>query len=212
MSDQRLRELERRWRETGVASDEATLLRERVRVGDLDEDRLRLAAYCGSQGAIEALEGRALTPPLSDWPGQLSQWGEEVCLRALLGLLRPLLTSEATRQQVAIWVESGMVSTGDEASAVLTELVSAFEAYLKERTETNRQRLEAALDGAVIHQLNLLNWVWACSDAVRALGRGEDATSASCVAMAEITRQVERTLGSALARSAAQELGQWALR
>jgi hypothetical protein len=35
MSDERLRELERRWKETGSVEDEAKYLAERVRVGDL---------------------------------------------------------------------------------------------------------------------------------------------------------------------------------
>ena len=56
MSDQRLRELERRWRETGSVEDEAAYLRERVRVGDLTQERLELAAYCGHEGATRATE------------------------------------------------------------------------------------------------------------------------------------------------------------
>ena len=45
MTDERLRELERCWRESGSVEDEAAWLRERVRVGELSEARLRLAAY-----------------------------------------------------------------------------------------------------------------------------------------------------------------------
>ena len=44
MSDQRLRELERRWKESGSPDDEAAYLLERVRVGDLTRERLHLAA------------------------------------------------------------------------------------------------------------------------------------------------------------------------
>lgn len=51
MSDQRLRDLERRWREGGSVEDEAAYLRERVRVGDLTHERLELAAYCGRAAA-----------------------------------------------------------------------------------------------------------------------------------------------------------------
>ena len=54
VSDQRLRELERKWRETGSVEDEAAYLRERVRVGDLTQERLELAAYCGHEGAGRA--------------------------------------------------------------------------------------------------------------------------------------------------------------
>ncbi len=47
MTDKRLRELERRWRETGSVEDQAACLRARVQSGELRKDRLELAAYCG---------------------------------------------------------------------------------------------------------------------------------------------------------------------
>ena len=43
MSDAKLRELERRWKESGAVEDEAAYLLERVRVGDLTRERLELA-------------------------------------------------------------------------------------------------------------------------------------------------------------------------
>ena len=49
MSDERLRQLERKWRETGAVEDEAALLRERVRTGGLLPDSLDSAAYCGHE-------------------------------------------------------------------------------------------------------------------------------------------------------------------
>lgn len=55
MSDARLRELERRWRETGAVDDEAAYLLERVRSGDLDSRRLHAAADCGHAAACAAL-------------------------------------------------------------------------------------------------------------------------------------------------------------
>ena len=82
MSDSKLRELERRWRETGTREDRLALARERVRSGsvlELDEyfvladfepdsaagylrsralpERLELAARCGHQAAILATPG-----------------------------------------------------------------------------------------------------------------------------------------------------------
>ena len=54
MSDQRLRELERRVAE-GDGAAEAPLLAERVRAGTLAPDRLRLAAHLGHPPAREAL-------------------------------------------------------------------------------------------------------------------------------------------------------------
>lgn len=58
MSDQRLRALERKYRESGTVEDEAAYLRERVRVGDLTLERLELAAYCGHEGARRAAQSR----------------------------------------------------------------------------------------------------------------------------------------------------------
>jgi len=55
MSDERLRELERRWKETASPSDEAAYLSERVRVGDLAVSNLELAANLGHRGAGLAL-------------------------------------------------------------------------------------------------------------------------------------------------------------
>jgi hypothetical protein len=47
VSDSRPRELERRWRETPGVEDEAAYGLERVRVGDLEREKLKLATYLG---------------------------------------------------------------------------------------------------------------------------------------------------------------------
>ncbi len=51
MSDTRLRELARRWRETGAPQDEAALIVERIRVGELKRERVRAAAILGYPAA-----------------------------------------------------------------------------------------------------------------------------------------------------------------
>lgn len=63
MSDQRLRELERRFRATGAAEDEARWLGERLRRGGLVAERLELAAYLGHPGAVLACREEGLAPP-----------------------------------------------------------------------------------------------------------------------------------------------------
>ena len=93
MSDQRLRELERRWRETGSVEDEAAYLRERVRVGDLTQERLELAAHCGHEGARRALGQEPIAPPRSpsettSWLRSLPQAPHEVLVRAALQAAR----------------------------------------------------------------------------------------------------------------------------
>lgn len=55
MPDARLRELERRWRETGAEEDEVALLTERLRAGLLDPARARLAALLGCPRAGRAM-------------------------------------------------------------------------------------------------------------------------------------------------------------
>lgn len=59
MTDDRLRALERRFRETGSVEDEAAWLRGRVRAGELEQELLLLAAWCGSKGArwVAGLQG-----------------------------------------------------------------------------------------------------------------------------------------------------------
>ena len=76
MSDQRLRQLERRWRETGATHDEAAFLLERVRTGQLDQENLALAAYCGNTGAMAAMEEAAPERPdgLEEWVRGLARW------------------------------------------------------------------------------------------------------------------------------------------
>lgn len=64
MSDEQRRELERRWKETGDAADEAALLGERLRVGGLTTDRLSIAAALGHEAARQVLGSEA--PPRTD--------------------------------------------------------------------------------------------------------------------------------------------------
>lgn len=74
MSDARLRELERRWKETGTADDEAAYLLERVRSGELTLDRVRIAAQCGSEAARLALGlGRDEAEGADQWLAGLGQ-------------------------------------------------------------------------------------------------------------------------------------------
>lgn len=51
MTDSRLRALERRWKESGSVEDEAAYLRERVRVGDIDQETLELVSRLGHEAA-----------------------------------------------------------------------------------------------------------------------------------------------------------------
>jgi hypothetical protein len=64
MSDPKLRDLERRWRETGNVDDEALYLRERVRAGDLTQERLDVVRFLRSNhsAALVDFQDRTLHP------------------------------------------------------------------------------------------------------------------------------------------------------
>lgn len=92
MSDARLREAERRWRESGALADEAAWLRERVRAGALDDARLRLAAYVGHAASRMALATPTFTSPyVQVWIYGLEPWGVEACQRAAIAAARRAL-------------------------------------------------------------------------------------------------------------------------
>ena len=65
MSDERLRERQRRWLETRSSQDEAAYLLERVRTGDLEHSKLELVAALGAEGARCALGRSDLSDPIS---------------------------------------------------------------------------------------------------------------------------------------------------
>lgn len=71
VSVDRLRGLERRWKETGEPEDEAAYLLERLRTGGLSRERLDLATYLGGVGARLALDGAGST---SSPEGDIRRW------------------------------------------------------------------------------------------------------------------------------------------
>lgn len=97
MSDEQLRELERRWKKTETVEDEAAYLRERLRVGELTETQLRLALYLGHPAAQMALNsvdhpricGDDEVPIKCD----LMRFGEETLLRGSLAVAYEALSA-----------------------------------------------------------------------------------------------------------------------
>lgn len=90
MADASLRELERRFRETGLLEDEVRWLVARRRAGD--EARLEVAALCGYHPALAALERRP-APPVNPpaWCDALSARSVAACVVAACALARELL-------------------------------------------------------------------------------------------------------------------------
>ena len=117
MSDAKLRELERKWKESGSVEDEAAYLRERVRAGDLTQERLELAAYFGHAAAGRALPMsliQAAAPADLGWE-RLEADGPEAVVRGLLAVSRAALNE---------WERPGRASSRPRAS------IAAVEAWL----------------------------------------------------------------------------------
>ena len=107
MSDDRLRELERRYEASGAANDHVALLRERLRAGQLDRARISLAASCGHPAARALQLGevgdhfviRFLIDPPSRSESyvsarnveSLASWGKPAAVRVALAAARLLL-------------------------------------------------------------------------------------------------------------------------
>ena len=94
VSDATLKDLERRWTETGTVEDEAAWLRARVQAGQLERERLRLAAYCrhsASQAALGAEEANATgecaeIQELIRWSRPIAEFGRSAWASAILPL------------------------------------------------------------------------------------------------------------------------------
>jgi hypothetical protein len=93
VADERARELERRFHETGSAEDEQAWLQARLRGGELDPIRLRLAAYLG-HGPSQALLGDdapEVPETFRGWTSGLGDFGDEVVMRATIAAARRAL-------------------------------------------------------------------------------------------------------------------------
>ncbi|HZV02064.1 MAG TPA: hypothetical protein VFF73_35475 [Planctomycetota bacterium] len=132
MSDDRLREAERVYRETGDVSAETRLLLERVRAGVLAKERLELAATLRYEPAVLALGGP--TGPRSHSVrgllAELERFGTEVVVRAALVMAK---RSAAQRPE-------------DEATA---SALAAVEAWLPCPCPAHLEALEAIRQGRI---------------------------------------------------------------
>jgi hypothetical protein len=143
VSDTKLRELERRWKETGSPDDEAAYLLERVRVGALSRERLELAAYCGHEGARRAV-GRETTA-LADWPSfvnGLANWDRVAMVIAL----------SAALELVSLPLMEGEEGLEQYVGEVRASLVVLEEWAMNPKSERGRERLLADPRGARAYQ------------------------------------------------------------
>lgn len=126
VSDARLRDLERRWVETGSPYDGAAFLLERVRSGAMSREQLNTAAYCGDATASIAVGG--VTPPgeFVEWYCGLSELGHVVAARAEAAIARLL------------------ISQCGPAMDDVTRAIDLLDAWLEDPTPENADRAYAA--------------------------------------------------------------------
>tara|TARA_R110002072_G_scaffold4708_2_gene32980 strand:+ start:435 stop:1190 length:756 start_codon:yes stop_codon:yes gene_type:complete len=114
VSDERLRELERRWQASGAFEDEVAWLWERVRAGELPQEHLEIAAICGHAPAKSVwdalspalLSSAELVELLSVSALQLAEWHrEEIPAREVEGDLAYALPD------VLIWLSDQETSS-----------------------------------------------------------------------------------------------------
>jgi hypothetical protein len=158
MSDQKLRKLTRTWKETGSSEDEAKLLLEQVRCGELSETQLRIAAHCQHPAACIGIKYQAFLPSnpeeLKKWLNDLQMISEEATLRANLAAARYALQN----------------AENDPGLQCLTSIVRESEKALLIQCEETANR--------VVEQANALNVLgaqplgirWTISAAAQAIG------------------------------------------
>ena len=102
MSDQRLRDLERRYRESGAPSDEADFLREAVRAGRLEERLLLIAGDLGHPAARGALDLDPISAQEVEGLGHLlrERWGQWELVNISHALARRVFPAHATGSEV----------------------------------------------------------------------------------------------------------------
>ena len=131
MSDADLRELERRFRETGSVEDEAAWLRARVQAGELEQGKLELAAYCGHEGARSLFAAREDDLPptkareLRRWIRGLSRAGRTPQVRAALAVVTPEVRTGSPEVRhllasAAQWCLTPSQARADQAEAAAT--------------------------------------------------------------------------------------------
>lgn len=156
MSDERLREAKRRWKESRSVEDEAQYLLERVRVGSLRRERLELAAHCGHLGAVTATAlGKA--DLLAGLRG--GRWDGETRARAAVALA-----------SVAMTYRSASDSRPDEGLAVAKGWINCPCESHRRQAELCRHDSDTAGNGEGSPSCHA---AWATASALGAITSGE---------------------------------------
>jgi hypothetical protein len=174
MTDSNLRELERQFHASGSVEDEAAWLRARAQAGELSEERLELAAYCGHEAAVNSLAvdplprsfaSALLTGDPRDWPGPTRRSPSAVLLD-LVGVsgegiserrLEPQDRRDSSRSEWDVWfLEHPFASEVFSRVSVAVATV-AYRTYVGDRTFGTAEWVTEemwALEGAVVRSLS----------------------------------------------------------
>lgn len=127
MSDARLRELERRWRESGAIEDEAAYLHERMRVGALPPAKLTSAALCRHPAALIAAFGSSRVRPRSieNLMRSLRSLSQEAFYRAVVAVAYRMLEYSAT-DEMTTDISRSMVQSLTKRVLALYEKLDPF--------------------------------------------------------------------------------------
>lgn len=227
MSDQSLRDAERRWAETGSVDDEVRVLVERVRHGMLLRERLEFAAACGHEAAARALHALSPAPAsvVSRWMrgvthlfrsstefGGLLRFGQPVVVRAAVAAAR-------------LAPVPGAVAPAADVRGATSEALRATEAWLAcpcaehaEAALAAAQRVHGhihdryAQEGAIA--ADSLQWVAShalAAEAVQDVKQGELCVAAAVAARMIALGEDRRAATSAVWRGVAAALVGWAL-
>ncbi|MBL4850446.1 MAG: hypothetical protein JKY65_33430 [Planctomycetes bacterium] len=180
MSDSRLRELERRWKETGSVDDEAAWLRGRVNAGEFSAERLEVLARIGHPAASDGA-----VPPEVEWRGAL---GVAHALEPTLAWrFRALVVCEVG----LLWVEheSGVTCSSQRVElrnallrndlSVVSKGLNLPEVVLEEGC-TGRDLVEGALRAAQAEDIAWTQGLF--QEATSGLRNGDDALEPVCLA------------------------------
>jgi hypothetical protein len=150
VSDERLRQLERRFREARTTEAEAAWLQARLRAGAIAPERVQLAAYCDHEPAQSVL-GADVPEPLYGfraWAKGIQHWGREATLRLVV----------STAQ--AAWENAG--ASSDAQADRLLPLLRTAEAAVLDPSDTTRYAVRQALarEGDRRHTAPPLHRTW----------------------------------------------------
>jgi hypothetical protein len=152
--DERLRELERRWKQTGAVADEAACLQERLRLGELERDRLDLAAHAGYEGALLAGGAPAPDPALAARLRGLERWGHPVLVRGCLAITAAAIPQapagpireacDSLQSAAESWLQEGSFETWQR---VFTAMTAAEGSYPQALRAQMRRSVNTVLEG-----------------------------------------------------------------